>query len=125
VGGTVLTPRKIQHHHVGTLLHAFKYNLTAIRGDVEIANVEAGSEVRQPPSDAGLQVNEPEILGGAGTNVGGAGCASCVGAAMEVFDAMADTSLFVTPAFFRAMRPSTDVSYAPGERLMAVTIMSS
>src|SRR6476620_3264984 len=53
---------KIQQHHIRTLLHAFDNNFPAIRGDVKVANVKAGSEPGQLPQGAALQVDQPEIL---------------------------------------------------------------
>ena len=38
---------EIQEHHVGALLRAFEDDFTAVRGDVEVANVEARREVGQ------------------------------------------------------------------------------
>jgi hypothetical protein len=43
-------------------LHSVKGNFTAIWGDVEVTNVEVGSELGQPPLGARLQVDQPEIL---------------------------------------------------------------
>ena len=54
--------REIQQHHIGALLHSFEDNFAAVWRDVEVANVEVGSEVGQLPLGARLQVDEPEIL---------------------------------------------------------------
>ena|SRR5580658_9188511 len=53
---------KIHQNHVRALLHSFENNLTAVWGDVEIANVEVGSQVGQLPLGARLEVDEPKIL---------------------------------------------------------------
>ncbi len=54
--------RKIQHHHVGTLLDSFQDHFPAVWGEVEIANIEVGRKIRQLPLGARVQVDEPEIL---------------------------------------------------------------
>ena len=36
---------KIQQHHIRVLLHSFEDDLAAVRGDVEGADIEVGSEV--------------------------------------------------------------------------------
>jgi len=46
---------EIQQHHIRGLLHSFEDNFTSVWGDVEVANVEVGSEVSQLPLDARLQ----------------------------------------------------------------------
>jgi len=38
-------PRKVQQHHVRAILHALKYDFMAVWGDVEIADIEVGSEI--------------------------------------------------------------------------------
>jgi hypothetical protein len=38
--GLMLLSGKIQHDHIGMLLHSFENHLMAIRRDVEVANVE-------------------------------------------------------------------------------------
>ena len=53
---------KIQQHHIRMLLHSFDDNFPAIRGDIEVANVEAGSEPGQLALGTGLQVDEPNVL---------------------------------------------------------------
>ena len=61
--GRVPSPSgEIEQHHIRTLLHSFEDDFAAVRGDVEVANVEVGSEVGQLPLGAVLQVDEPEIL---------------------------------------------------------------
>ena len=54
--------REVHQQYMRALLHSFEDNVTAIRGDVEVANVEVLSEVGQLPLGAGLEINEPEIL---------------------------------------------------------------
>jgi hypothetical protein len=44
------------------LVHAFEDNLVTIGRHVEIANVEVGSEIGQPPFDARFHIDGPEIL---------------------------------------------------------------
>src|SRR5882724_6913528 len=44
-----LSSGEIQQHHVGALLHALEDHFTAVRGDVEIANVEIGRKVGYLP----------------------------------------------------------------------------
>ena len=53
---------EIQQHHIRMLLRSFKDNFAAVWRDVEVANVEVGSEVGQLPLGARLKVDEPEIL---------------------------------------------------------------
>ena len=53
---------EIQEHHIRALLHSFEDNFAAIRGDVEVANIEVRREVRQLPFRACLEVDDPEIL---------------------------------------------------------------
>ena len=60
--GAGLSSGEIQQRHIGALLHSFEDNFTTIRRDVEVANVEVGSEVGQLPLDARLQVDEPEVF---------------------------------------------------------------
>ena len=57
-----LWSREIQQHHIRTLLGSFEHNFSAIRRNVEVANVEIRSEVGQLPLSTRLQVNPPEIL---------------------------------------------------------------
>jgi hypothetical protein len=57
-----LWPGKIQQHHFRVLLHSFENNVAAVRGNIEVTNIEIGSEVRQLPLGARLQVDQPEIL---------------------------------------------------------------
>jgi hypothetical protein len=54
--------RKIQHHHIGTLLDSFQDDFPAVWGEVEIANIEVGRKIRQLPLGARVQIDEPEIL---------------------------------------------------------------
>ena len=49
-----LWPREIEECDIGEVLHAFEDNFTAVRGDVEVANVKVLSEVGQLPLGAGL-----------------------------------------------------------------------
>jgi hypothetical protein len=37
--------REIRQKHMGALLHSFEHNLTAIRGDVEVVNIEVSNKV--------------------------------------------------------------------------------
>ena len=60
--GAGLSSGEIQQRHIRALLHSFEDNFTTIRRDVEVANVEVGSEVSQLPLDARLQVDEPEVF---------------------------------------------------------------
>src|ERR1700726_2385806 len=60
--GLGLWPGEIQQHYIRALLHSFENNFAAVWGDVEVSNVEVGSEVGQLPLGARLQVDEPEIL---------------------------------------------------------------
>jgi hypothetical protein len=53
---------KIQQHDIRALLLSFCDNLTAIRRDVKVANIEIGREVGQPSLSTSLQIDEPEIL---------------------------------------------------------------
>jgi hypothetical protein len=55
-------PGEIQKFHIRALLHSFEDDFTAIRCDVEVANVEVRSEVGQLPLGTRLQVDKPEIL---------------------------------------------------------------
>jgi hypothetical protein len=48
---------EIQQHHIGAFLHSFEGNFTAARRDVEVVNVEVGSEVGQLPLGVCLQVD--------------------------------------------------------------------
>ena len=57
-----LWPGEIQHRQIRALPHPFENNFTTIRRDVEVANVEVGSEVGQLPLGARLQVDEPEVF---------------------------------------------------------------
>jgi len=57
-----LSSGEIQQRPIGALLHSFEDNFTTIRRDVEVANVEVGSEVGQLPLGARLQVDEPEVF---------------------------------------------------------------
>jgi hypothetical protein len=54
--------RKIQHHHIGTLVDSFQDDFAAVWGEVEIANIEVGRKIRQLPFRGCVQVDEPEIL---------------------------------------------------------------
>jgi hypothetical protein len=54
--------REIQEHNVGVLLDSFEDDFTSVGGDVEVANVEVGREVRELTLGACFQVDEPEIL---------------------------------------------------------------
>ena len=47
-----LGSRKIQQHHIRALLRSFEDNFTAVWGDVEVSDVEVGSEVCQLPRSA-------------------------------------------------------------------------
>ena len=61
--GRVPSPSgEIQHHHIGTLLHSFEDDFLAVRGDIEVANVEVRREVGQLPLGTRLQVDEFEIF---------------------------------------------------------------
>src|SRR5882762_3306458 len=53
---------EVQQHHIRTLLHSFEDDFTAIWRDVEVANVEVGSEMSQLLLGAGLHVDQPKIL---------------------------------------------------------------
>jgi hypothetical protein len=53
---------EIEQHHIRAFLHSFEGNFTAVRRDVEVANVEVGRKVGQLPLGTRLQVDEPEIL---------------------------------------------------------------
>ena len=57
-----LWSREIQEDHIRVLLHPFEDSLTAVWRDVEVANVEIGSEIGQPSLGARLQLEKPEIL---------------------------------------------------------------
>jgi hypothetical protein len=57
-----LWSREIQQHYIRALLHSFEDNFATVWRDVEIANVEFGSEVGQPPLGTRLQIDKPEIL---------------------------------------------------------------
>jgi hypothetical protein len=53
---------EIQQDHIGALLRSFEDNITAVWGDVEVANVKIRREVGQLGLGAGVEVDEPEIL---------------------------------------------------------------
>src|ERR1700675_3021668 len=53
---------EIQQHHIRALLPSFENNFTSIRRNVEVLNVEIGSELGQLPLGARLQLDEPQIL---------------------------------------------------------------
>jgi len=57
-----LWSREIEQHHIRACLHSFNDNFTTIRRDIEILNVEFGSEVGQLPVRTCLKIDEPEIL---------------------------------------------------------------
>jgi hypothetical protein len=57
-----LWPWEIEKCDIGEVLDPFEDDFTAVRGDVEVANVEPGWEVGQLVFGAGRQINEPEIL---------------------------------------------------------------
>src|SRR6266851_1290987 len=57
-----LRPGEIQEHHIRKLLHSFEDNFASVWRDVEVANVEVGSEVGQLVLCTRLQVDEPKIL---------------------------------------------------------------
>src|ERR1700682_6317596 len=57
-----LASGEIQQRHIRALLHSFEDNFTTIRRDVEVANIEVGSEFGQLPLGARLQVDEPEVF---------------------------------------------------------------
>src|SRR6266851_5554980 len=57
-----LRPGEIQEHHIRKLLHSFEDNFTSVWRDVEVANVEVGSEVGQLVLCTRLQVDQPKIL---------------------------------------------------------------
>ena len=57
-----LWPGKIQQHNIGALLRSFEDNFTAVWRDVEVANVEVGTDIGQPPLGARIQVDDPKIL---------------------------------------------------------------
>ena len=50
---------EIQQHNIRALLHSFEDNFTAVWGDIEVANVEIGSELGQLPLDAGVKFDRP------------------------------------------------------------------
>jgi len=49
---------EVQQHHIRTLLHSFEDDFTAIRRDVEVANVEVGTEMSQLLLGAGFDVDQ-------------------------------------------------------------------
>ena len=53
---------EIQQHYVGVLLRSFEDNFAAVWRDIEVANVEVGSDVGQLPLGARLEIDEPEVL---------------------------------------------------------------
>src|SRR6202158_2985199 len=57
-----LWSREIELHHIRALLHSFEDNFTAVWGDVEVSNVEVGSEIGQLPLGACVQVDEAEVI---------------------------------------------------------------
>src|ERR1700688_614240 len=57
-----LWPGKVQKHDFRVFLHSFKDDFAAIWGDVEVTNVEVGSEVGQLPLGACIQIDQPEIF---------------------------------------------------------------
>ena len=58
VGGWLLL-REIQQHYIRALPHSFKYDFTTVRGDVEVADIEVGSNIRQLPLGTGRQFADP------------------------------------------------------------------
>ena len=60
--GAELRPREVEQDHIRALLHALEDNLTAVRGEGEVSNIEFGREVVQLPLGSGVHVNQPEIL---------------------------------------------------------------
>src|SRR5580658_5226871 len=60
--GNFSTSGQIQQHHIRVFLHSLEHNLTPVRRNVEVANVEIGGEVGQLSLRARFQVDEPEIL---------------------------------------------------------------
>jgi hypothetical protein len=54
---TPLQPGKVEEHNVGTLLHSFQDNFTAVWGNVEVPNIEIARNVGQLPLSAGLRVH--------------------------------------------------------------------
>jgi hypothetical protein len=54
-----LRSREIQQHHMRELLRPFEDNFTSVWRDVEVANVEVGSDVGQLALCTRLQVDEP------------------------------------------------------------------
>jgi hypothetical protein len=53
---------EVQQHHIRLFLHTFESDFVAIRGNIEIADIEVGRQVRQLSLSAGLEIDEPEIL---------------------------------------------------------------
>ena len=53
---------QIHQHHFRALLHTFEDYVTAVWGNVKVANIEVGTEASQLPLRTRLQVDEPEIL---------------------------------------------------------------
>src|SRR5215213_3586348 len=54
--------RQVDEHDVRVLFHALDDELTAIRRDVEVADVEVSRELRQTALRAAVHIEEPEIL---------------------------------------------------------------
>ena len=66
VGWTLLCPdlsmRQLEQHNIRACLRAFQDNLTAICGDVVVANIELRGKIGQLSLGARCQIAEPEIL---------------------------------------------------------------
>ena len=57
-----LWPGQIKKNDIRLLLNSFENNVTAVRGDVEIANIKIDGQVGNLPFGTRIEVNRPEIL---------------------------------------------------------------
>ena len=55
--GNWLRLGKLDEHDLRMFLHSFQNHFAAIRGNVEVADVEVGRKIRQLPLRAGFGVN--------------------------------------------------------------------
>jgi len=53
---------EIYEYHLRVFLHSFEDNFAAVWGNIEVANIEVGREIRQLPFRARFHVDQPQIL---------------------------------------------------------------